>query len=103
MLLTGEAITAEEAKQYGLVNKIVNENELESKSIEFAEKIAVTPNDIISIGKEAFYKQISMSVKDAYQVAEGVMVDNLFVDNTVEGINAFVQKRDPSWKSKNRN
>lgn len=50
MLLTGEPITAQEALTYGLVNRVVKEEELEQKTLELAEKIAITPSSIIALG-----------------------------------------------------
>lgn len=112
MLLTGDPITAQEALQYGLVNKVVKEEDLENETLKIAEKVAMAPSSIISMGilfrhislshfitgKRAFYEQINQSVTGAYALTEKVMVDNLKKEDCKEGISAFVQKRHPNWK-----
>jgi enoyl-CoA hydratase/carnithine racemase len=97
MLLLGEPISALEAQQYGLVNRVVKEADLEMKTLEMLNKIIVTPPEIVALGKRAFYTQSSMEINQAYEFAERVMVDNIEVKNGQEGISAFVNKRKPKW------
>ena len=64
---------------------------------QFAERIASKPPATLAIGKEAFYRQIEMSLADAYDYAAGVMVENMMHAESKEGIGAFIEKRVPDW------
>ena len=86
------------AKDYGLVNRVVEESQLEKSTNEMAEIIASKLAVAVKIGKEAFYNQLEMSVDDAYDYAGNVMVENMLYRDTEEGISAFIDKRDPNWK-----
>jgi enoyl-CoA hydratase/carnithine racemase len=98
MLSTGHFIEALTAKDYGLVNRVVEESRLEKSTNELAEIIARKLAVAVKIGKEAFYNQLEMSVDDAYDYAGNVMVENMLYRDTEEGISAFIDKRDPNWK-----
>ena len=65
--------------------------------MEVAERIASKPPATLAIGKEAFYRQIEMSLADAYDYAAGVMVENMMHAESKEGIGAFIDKRPPDW------
>ena len=97
MLLTGEMISAEEAKRIGLVNRVAAPELLESETIKLAELIALKPRATVKIGKEAFYRQLEMGLSDAYDYASRVMTENMLAAEAEEGIGAFVEKRDPKW------
>lgn len=100
MLLTGRMISAREAEQYGLINKVVPADQLAAESKALAEKIAEASPLTVSIGKEAFYTQINLADFQAYDYAKQVMVTNLFAEDAKEGLSAFLEKRKPTWKGK---
>lgn len=97
MLLTGEMISADEAKRIGLVNRVVPPDALKAETMKLAELIATKPHGTLKIGKEAFYKQLEMSLTDAYDYASRVMTENMLAAEAAEGIGAFVEKREPKW------
>ena len=98
MLLTGEPVPAYHALESGLVNRVVPAEELKEATMSLARKVASAPASTVSIGKIAFYRQMSLDRPQAYQVAQQVMVDNLQHPDAIEGINAFLEKRQPAWK-----
>ena len=98
MLLTGDMIPADQALQFGLVNKVVTAGELEAATNALANKIAAKAPATLLIGKEAFYHQIEMPLVDAYDHASRVMVANMMEPDAEEGIGAFVEKREPNWR-----
>ena len=98
MLLTGEAITAERARALGLVNQVVPAHELEDATWALAKKIAGKSPLIVKIGKEAFYRQAEMDVAAAYAYASQVMTENMLARDASEGIDAFIEKREPHWQ-----
>ena len=101
MLVTGDAISAEEAFRYGMVNKIVEEDKLEEETNKLIAKIRQHSAEVISLGKSAYYKQLEMDkVEDAYCLAGTKMVENLDKEDCTEGINAFLQKRKPVFGKK---
>ena len=98
MLSTGQFIEASTAQEYGLVNRVVDESDLDRSTNDLAETIASKLASAVKIGKEAFYNQLEMSVDEAYVSAGNVMVENMLFRDTEEGINAFLDKRDPNWE-----
>lgn len=97
MLLTGDVIDANKAEQFGLINQVVDETEVEKAVNIMAEKIASKSMMTLQTGKSAFYTQIDMNLSDAYEYASQVMVENMMKNDAREGIGAFVEKRDPKW------
>ena len=100
MLLTGDLISATKAEKIGLINKAVDESLLKKETMEAAQKISKKSAITLKIGKEAFYKQIDMTLSEAYDYASDVMVQNMLKLDAEEGIKAFINKRTPSWKDK---
>lgn len=100
MLFTGRMISAREAEQYGLVNKVVPFEKLEGETKALAEKIAEASPLTLRIGKQAFYAQVNLSDAQAYNLGNEVMVSNLFAEDANEGIRAFLEKRKPVWTGK---
>lgn len=98
MLLLGEMIDAETAHDWGLVNRVVEEGTAFEEALVLAEQIVSKSPATVKIGKEAFYKQVEMSLADAYDYTAQVMVENMLHQDAVEGINAFIEKRKPEWK-----
>ncbi|MBE7636947.1 enoyl-CoA hydratase [Sneathiella sp. P13V-1] len=97
MLLGGEFIDADHAARIGLINRAVAEEELDAVVHEFAARIASKSPLTVKTGKTAFYQQLPMSLKDAYDYASEVMADNMQTHDAQEGIGAFLEKRDPKW------
>ena len=98
MLVTGDFMTALEAKDAGLINHVTTKESLSDKTNEIAEKISEKFKRVVKIGKEAFYNQVEMNIDDAYEYTAKVMANNMVLDETVEGISAFIDKRTPTWK-----
>lgn len=98
MLLTGEFVSAQRAYEIGLINKVVPEEELDNAAMEFATKIASKSPLTLKIGKEAFYKQLDKDMAGAYEYCSKVMVENMMARDAEEGIDAFLEKREPVWK-----
>ena len=97
MLLTGDMINADEAKRISLINDFVTEEELTESVMDLAEKISKKSAAVIAIGKKAFYKQAELNLFDAYEYTSRVMAENTLKDDAKEGIESFLEKRDPNW------
>ena len=97
MLVTGQFIEAKEAKEIGLINKISEIGQLEKTTDELALQITSKLGDAVKIGKEAFYKQSEMNVKDTYDYTGAVMAENMMFEQTKKGINLFLDKKTPEW------
>jgi len=97
MLLTGDMIDAEAARTGGLINKVVPDAELDDAVSAYARQIVSKSPLTLKIGKEAFYRQLEMPLEDAYTYASEVMVANMLARDAGEGIDAFLEKRDPEW------
>ena len=97
MLLLGEMIGAEDARAIGLVNRVVAPDRVVNEAVELGRQIAVKPKRTLTIGKEAFYRQLEMPLEDAYRYTSEVMVENMLDAEAEEGIGAFIEKRKPDW------
>ena len=100
MLLTGEPIKANYAREIGLINDCFSKSELNNEVIKVAKKIASKSNLTIKIGKQAFYKQLEMPLRKAYSYTSKMMTLNMMAMDAKEGISAFLEKRQPNWKNK---
>ena len=100
MLLTGEPIKANYAKDIGLINNYFSKSKLNNEVLKIAKKIAAKSNVTIKIGKQAFYKQLEMPLRDAYKFTSKMMTLNMMSYDAKEGISAFLEKRKPKWKNK---
>jgi len=100
MLLTGESITANYAKEIGLINDYYPISKLEDEVLDLAKKLCAKSNLIIKIGKKAFYKQLEMPLISAYKYTSKVMTENMMTVDANEGISSFLEKRNPNWKNK---
>ena len=100
MLLTGEAISAEEAARIGLVNHVVAPGTERDAALALAHRIAAKSRHVVKIGKEAFYRQIDMDLARAYDYAAEVMVENMMARDAAEGISAFIEKRTARWEDR---
>ena len=100
MLLTGEPIKANYAKEIGLINDCFSKSKLNSETMKIAKKIASKSNLTIKIGKQAFYKQLEMPLRKAYSYTSQMMTYNMMAMDAKEGISAFLEKRKPKWRNK---
>ncbi len=100
MLLTGEPISAATAERIGLINRVVAAGTERQAAIELAQRVALKSTYTVSIGKTAFYRQAEMSLAGAYRYAAEVMAENMMARDAEEGINAFIEKREPKWQDK---
>lgn len=98
MLLTGEMIEAETARAYGLVNRVVPAEGLDDAVRELAAVLLSKSPVTLAMGKEAFYRQLEMGIAEAYDFASEVMTRNMLARDAVEGIDAFLEKREPVWQ-----
>ncbi len=100
MLLTGDPVNANYAKEIGLINDHFPISRLEDEVLNLAKKIASKSNLVIKIGKKAFYKQLEMPLRSAYKYTSKIMTENAMYLDAEEGISAFLKKRKPNWKNK---
>ena len=100
MLLTGEPINANFAKEIGLINDCYPKQKLDKAVLKIAKTIASKSNLTIKIGKQAFYKQLEMPLRKAYAYTSRMMTLNMMAMDAKEGISAFLEKRKPQWKNK---
>ncbi len=98
MLLTGEFITAEEARLRGLVNRVVPLDALDAELEKLVLAILSKPREAIAMGKALFYKQRETNIEAAYQLAGQTMACNMNHAVAQEGVQAFVDKRKPTWR-----
>ncbi|MFT3689979.1 enoyl-CoA hydratase [Paenirhodobacter sp.] len=97
MLTTGEFLDAARAREVGLVNRVVPAGDLAAETERLAQTVAAKLSAAVRIGKRAFYDQAGMSLADAYRHTAEVMVENMMLRDTDEGICAFIEKRAPDW------
>ncbi|MDE4131643.1 enoyl-CoA hydratase [Phaeobacter sp. QD34_3] len=97
LLTTGEFMTATRAAELGLINRAVPGSDLEGETLKLAETIAGKLGSAVKIGKEAYYRQLEMPLEEAYAYTSDVIVENLMHSDTIEGLNAFIEKRPPNW------
>jgi len=100
MLLTGEMISAEHAERIGLVNRVVAPGRERGEALNLARQIASKSSLTVKIGKEGFYRQLEMPLAAAYDYVSDVMVENMLTHDAEEGINAFIEKREPKWEGR---
>ena len=98
MLTTGDFISAEQAKTLGLINRVVEIENFDLETEKLAEQIASKLGVAVKIGKEAFYKQLEMPMSEAYEYTGRVMAENMMFRQTEKGIDAFLNKREPTWE-----
>ena len=98
MLLLGDMIGAKRAWEMGLINWVVDDEQLEQKTQEVADKISSSSRKAISIGKRAYVRQIEKPLNEAYTECSRVMTENMMTHDAGEGIDAFINKRKPNWQ-----
>ncbi len=99
MLLTGEFISADEARARGLVNRVVPLEALEAETEKLMQSILNKPRQAVAMGKALFYKQRETSIEAAYQLAGQTMACNMIHPAAQEGVQAFIDKRKPQWSA----
>ena len=97
MLLTGEFITAEEARARGLVNRVVPLDALDAEVEKLLQALLAKPREAVAIGKALFYRQRETGIEAAYQLAGQAMACNMVHPVAQEGVQAFIDKRKPQW------
>lgn len=97
MLLTGDFVDAETARSWGLVNRVVEEEELEAATGRFVERIAAASPFVVALGKRAFHRQVELPLGEAARAMSEVMCRNALEPDAQEGMRAFLEKRRPRW------
>jgi enoyl-CoA hydratase/carnithine racemase len=100
MLLSGDMIDAKEAERLGLVNKVVPADKLEEETFAFAQKLISKSPVAIRIGKNFYYQMVDMSFRQRFVLNSEIMTRLCTTEDALEGINAFIEKRQPIWKGK---
>jgi enoyl-CoA hydratase/carnithine racemase len=100
MLLTGDAIDAPAAAEWGLVNRVVPQAELRAATLALAERIGQASAFTLKTGKLAFYRQADLPQAEAYSFTQQVMTENALAADAQEGICAFLEKRSPHWQGR---
>jgi len=100
MLVTGEFISAEQALQKGLINRIADADALDAELEELVASIVAKPPAAIAAGKGLFYRQLETGISEAYADAGRTMACNMMDDSALEGVQAFIDKRPPAWAAR---
>jgi len=100
MLLLGERLTAEEALQAGIVNKVVPAEEFDAAVNEWATKLAAKSPLIMRLGKDAMWRQMDMPLAEALDYLRSQLTIELSTEDAIEGVTAFFEKREPTWKGR---
>ena len=100
MLLSGEPISARMAAEWGLINRVVADDELDAGLEELIAQITSSSRLVTGLGKQAFYAQVDLDEHGAYDLTRAVMTSNAQLDDAQEGMGAFVGKRKPAWSNR---
>ncbi len=98
MLVTGEFISAGEAKARGLINRVAEPEQLDAELEKLVAAIVSKPRVAVAMGKEFFYRQLELGITAAYEAANQTMACNMMDEAALEGVQAFIEKRPPQWK-----
>lgn len=98
MLLTGDFISAHEARQRGLVNRVVAADALDAEVEQLLQRLLAKPREALAMGKQLFYRQLETGMEAAYQLAGNTMACNMVHEVAQEGVQAFIEKRPPTWR-----
>ena len=97
MLVTGEFISADQAREKGLVNRVAAPEELDTEVERLVASIVAKPAVALAVGKALFYRQIEKPIAEAYDDAGRTMACNMMDAAALEGVQAFIDKRTPAW------
>lgn len=97
MLVTGDFISADEARARGLVNRVVDAAQLDAEVESLVGSIVSKPRVALAMGKQLFYRQLEMGIEGAYAEAAETMACNMMDESALEGVQAFIDKRPPNW------
>jgi enoyl-CoA hydratase/carnithine racemase len=100
LLLLGDRISAQDAKEAGIVNKVVAADEFDAAVSEWATKLASKSPVIMRLGKDAMFRQQDMAFLDALEYLRAQLSLALSTEDIVEGVSAFFEKREPQWKGR---
>jgi len=100
MMLLGERLSAEQAVEFGLANKVVAAGEFDAAVAEWATKLASKSPVLMRLGHDAMYRQQDMAVDDALDYLRSQLSLTFSTEDIVEGVTAFFEKRDPQWKGR---
>jgi enoyl-CoA hydratase len=100
MLLLGERLTAEEAREAGIVNKVVPAEEFDATVADWASKLASKSPLIMRLGKDAMWRQMDMPLAEALDYLRSQLTIELSTEDAIEGVTAFFEKREPEWKGR---
>ena len=100
MLLTGRLFDARTALEWGLVNRVVPEADLDAAVKGYTDVIAARSPAALRLGKAAFYAQVDRPLAAAYDVASETMARNMTIEDAAEGIDAFLGKRAAAWSGR---
>ncbi len=100
MLLLGERLSAEEAREAGIVNRVLAAEEFDGAVADWAGRLAGKSPVIMRLGKEAMRRQLDMPLDDALDYLRAQLSLALSTEDIVEGVTAFFEKRDPQWKGR---
>lgn len=100
MLLLGERLTADEAREAGIVNKVVSAEEFDDAVGDWAQKLASKSPLVMKLGKDAMWRQLDMPLADALDYLRAQLTIELSTEDAIEGVTAFFEKREPNWKGR---
>ena len=100
MLLLGERLTAEEAREAGIVNRVVPAEEFDAAVTDWAQKLAAKSPLVMRLGKDAIWRQMDMPLLDALDYLRSQLTIELSTEDAIEGVTAFFEKREPEWKGR---
>ena len=97
MLVTGAFISAAQALEKGLVNRVAAPEELGAAVEALVASIVAKPREAVAMGKALFYRQLETGIEKAYEDAGNTMACNMMEETALEGVQAFIDKRPPQW------
>jgi enoyl-CoA hydratase/carnithine racemase len=100
MLLLGERLSAEEAREAGIVNRVVPAEEFDATVADWAARLAAKSPLVMRLGKDAMWRQMDMPLAEALEFLRSQLTIELSTEDAIEGVTAFFEKREPEWKGR---